>query len=70
MAEEAKKEEKKVDVNKLASTVFKIILGIAFLCLGGWAIIAWFPELKTVFKGCVGLFLVLAGLITLAIAKE
>lgn len=70
MAEETKKEEKKVDVSKLAGTVFKIILGVVFLALGAWAIIVWFPELKTVFKGCVGLFLVLAGLITLAIAKE
>ncbi|MFA5362246.1 MAG: hypothetical protein WC335_03230 [Candidatus Omnitrophota bacterium] len=70
MAEEVKKEEKKVDVNKIASMVFKVILGVAFLGLGAWAIIAWFEPLKIVFKGCVGLFLVLAGLITLAIAKE
>ena len=70
MAEEGKKEEKKVDVNKLASTVFKVILGVVFLGLGAWAIINWFGALKIVFKGCIGLFLILAGLITLAIAKE
>ena len=70
MAEEVKKEEKKVDVNKLATTIFKVILGIVFLGLGAWAIISWLEPLKVVFKGCIGLFLILAGLITLAIAKE
>jgi hypothetical protein len=70
MAEEAKKEEKKVDMNKVASTAFKVIVGIVLLGLGGWAIFVWFDALKVVFKGCIGLFLILAGLITLALAKE
>jgi uncharacterized membrane protein len=70
MAEEIKQEEKKVDVKKAISTIFKVILGLAFLVLGVVAIIKWLPQLLSVIKGCIGLFLILAGLITLAIAKD
>jgi hypothetical protein len=71
MAEETKQEEKeKVDVKKIVSTIFKVILGLAFLCLGVWAIIAWRKDLLLVIRGCIGLLLVLMGIITLAIAKE
>ncbi len=70
MAEEAKQEEKKVEVKKILSTILKVILGLVFLALGVWAVIGWWPQLKDVVKGCIGLFLILAGIITLAIAKE
>jgi len=66
MAEEAKK----TDAKKIISTLFKVVLGLVFLALGGIAIVSWWNDLLVVFKGCIGLFLVLAGLITLAIAKE
>lgn len=49
---------------------FKVILGIIFLILGGAAILKWWGPLLLIVKGCAGLFLVLAGVITLAIAKE
>lgn len=70
MAEEAKQEEKKADAGKIFSTIFKVILGIVFLALGVSAIIRWWADLLMVIKGCIGLFLILAGIITLAIAKE
>lgn len=70
MAEEIKQEEKKEDAKKMTSTVLKVILGLVFLVLGVWAVIGWFDSLKVVFKGCISLFLILAGVITLAIAKE
>ena len=70
MAEEVKQEEKKADVKKAISTIFKVILGLLFLVLGVFAIIKWLPNLLSVIKGCIGLFLILAGLITLAIAKD
>ncbi len=70
MAEEVKQEEKKVDVKKIMSTIFKVILGIVFLVLGVLAIIRWWGPLLIMVKGCIGLFLILAGVITLAIAKE
>jgi len=70
MAEEAKQEEKKVEAGKVFSTIFKVILGLAFLALGALAILKWLAALLLVIKGCIGLFLILAGIITLAIAKE
>jgi mannose/fructose/N-acetylgalactosamine-specific phosphotransferase system component IID len=72
MAEEVKQEEKKekADVKKVISTIFKVILGLVFLALGVWAIKAWWKDLLLVIRGCIGLFLVLAAVITFAIAKE
>ncbi len=70
MAEEIKQEEKKVEAKKVISTIFKVILGLVFLVLGVLAIIKWLPDLLSVIRGCIGLFLILAGLITLAIAKD
>ena len=65
MAEEIKKEDKKT-----FSMVFKVVLGLVFLSLGALALIRWWQELLTLVKGGLGLFLLLAGIITLAIAKE
>jgi len=70
MAEEVKQEEKKSDGKNIVSTIFKVILGLVFLALGVWAIVGWWKELADVVKGCIGLFLILAAIITLAIAKE
>lgn len=70
MAEETKQEETKVEGKKIISTILKVVLGIVFLLLGAWAIITWWKDLVTLIKGCIGLFLILAGIITLAIAKE
>lgn len=69
MAEEVK-QEKKAEPSKVISTLFKVILGLVFLALGGLAILKWWYLLLMIIKGCIGLFLILAGIITLAIAKE
>ncbi|MEI6831097.1 MAG: hypothetical protein WCK61_00100 [Candidatus Omnitrophota bacterium] len=58
------------DAKKTLSTLLKVVLGLAFLVLGGLAILSWWGPLLIIVKGCVGLFLILAGVITLAIAKE
>ncbi|MFA5008783.1 MAG: hypothetical protein WC546_06140 [Candidatus Omnitrophota bacterium] len=50
--------------------IVKIILGIVLILLGLVALISWWSSLLTVIKGCIGLFLILAGVITVAIAKE
>lgn len=50
--------------------VVKVIIGIALIVLGILAIVSWWKSLWIVFQGCIGLFLILAGAITLAIAKE
>ena len=70
MAEELKQEEKKVDTKKVFWTIFKVLLGLVFLALGALAIYKWWGNLLVVVSGCIGLFLILAGIITLAIAKE
>ena len=67
MAEETKE---KSSTGNVVSTILKVVLGLALIALGLWAIIGWWSSLVVVFKGCVGLFLVLAGLISIAIAKE
>lgn len=48
----------------------KVITGIVLLVLGLLAVIAWWGDLWTVFRGCIGLVLILAGAVTIAIAKE
>jgi len=51
-------------------TAMKIAIGVILVILGVWAVFGWLPYLWTVIKGCIGLFLILAGVITIAIAKE
>jgi len=63
-------EENKTDSKKLIATILKVVLGLLLIVLGIFMVIGWWGALKIVIKGCLGLFLVLCGLITLAIAKE
>jgi len=74
MAAEEKKccdTEKKCCGSKKALAMFlKVVLGLAFLVLGGLSILKFWGSLMTIIKGCIGLFLILAGVVTLAIAKE
>jgi uncharacterized protein (DUF983 family) len=53
-------------------TVVKIILGIVFIALGLFLLLkwCWWRYLWVIIKGIIGPFLVLAGVITLAIAKD
>jgi len=69
MAQELK-QEAKADGAKVFWTVFKVLLGLVFLALGALAVYQWWCDLLVVVRGCIGLFLFLAGMITLAIAKE
>lgn len=66
MAEEIKQPEKK----NMMPVIFKVVLGVVFLLLGALAIKAWWFDLVSLVRGSIGLFLILAGIITLAIAKE
>ena len=66
----AQEEKKCCDAKKALSTFFKVVLGLLFLVLGGLAILKYWKVLLLIVKGCIGLFLILAGVITLAIAKE
>ncbi|MFA5092757.1 MAG: hypothetical protein WC543_02275 [Candidatus Omnitrophota bacterium] len=74
MAQDEKKccgtESKCCGSKKMLATLLKVVLGLVFLVLGGLAIYKFWPDLMTMVKGGIGLFLLLAGVITLAIAKE
>ena len=74
MAAEEKKccdaEKKCCDPKKTLATFFKVVLGLVLLILGGLAILKFWADLRVIIKGGIGLFLILAGVITLAIAKE
>jgi len=70
MVEEAKQEAKTCEAKKTFSTIVKVLLGLMFLVLGVLAILNWLEDLFSVVRGCVGPFLVLAAIITFAIAKE
>ena len=70
MAEEVKTEAKQENGKKLMATVFKVILGLALLALGAWLVYKGWYYIWILIKGSVGLIVILAGIITLAIAKE
>ncbi len=70
MAEEVKSEPKNDNGKKIVSTIFKVFLGLVFLTLGAWLVYKGWAYLLGLIKGSVGLFFILAGIITLAIAKE
>jgi hypothetical protein len=70
MAEETKQAEQKAGGRNIFSVIFKTILGLAFLLLGVLALMRWWGLLVLLIKASIGPFLLLAGVITLAIAKE
>lgn len=71
MEEQNKAQEAEVKkTSNNAKMVIKLILGVALIVIGLIALISWYKELFTIIKGCIGLFVILAGAITLAIAKE
>ncbi len=55
---------------KAGKASLKIILGLILLVLGTWAIVGWWQNLLVLIKGALGIILILAGVISLAIAKE
>ena len=70
MAEEVKQEEGKTESKRMFSTLVKVILGIIFLILGLYAVVVLWSDILTLIKGCIGPFLILAGIVTLAIARD
>jgi hypothetical protein len=73
MAEEVKKEEKKeCKCENAAPMIFKFVLGAVFFALAAYLLFGrfWWKDTWLLVKGCAGPFLVLAGIITWAIAKE
>lgn len=66
MAEETKEKKAKVSVK----TIGKMLIGIILIVLGLGTLIIWRGELLALIKGCIGLILIMAGAIAIAIAKE
>jgi hypothetical protein len=74
MADEVKKEDCKCCGGKNPmSMLFKVVLGLAFLAAAVYLLVSrhwWGAYTWPLIKGCAAPFLALAGVITLAIAKE
>ena len=51
-------------------TGLKLIVGVVLLALGARLIYLWRWDVLAVIKGCLGVVVILIGLILLAIAKE
>jgi len=51
-------------------SVAKLIIGGVLVVLGLIAVVKWWASFLVIFSGVIGLFLILAGAITIAIAKE
>jgi len=51
------------------SVFFKYVLGLFLLIIGGWFILKYWNQLVLIFQGSIGLFLIVAGSIVLAVAK-
>ncbi len=48
----------------------KVIIGVVLIIIGLAAAIKWRFSLLVLVQGCIGLFLIMAGAIAIAIAKE
>ena len=74
MAEETKQKQCQPQEKQcgcgLAKTGLKVIVGLAFIAAGVWAVLTWWTELLGVAKGGIGLLLILVGAITIAIARD
>ena len=66
MSEQANDKKSGVSTNVL----LKVVVGVVLVILGLVAVVGWWGSLWVVVKGCIGLFLIMAGAITIAIAKE
>ena len=72
MAEEVKQEEKKAEGKNALSMIFKVLLGLVFLVVAAYLLIKWqwWAATWLVVKGFVGPCLILAAIISFAMAKE
>lgn len=68
MAEEVKQET--AEKKNIFPMVTKVILGLVFLVLGVLAVYGWRADILLLIRGCIGPFLILAGIIALAIARD
>ncbi len=53
-----------------AKKLLGMLMGLVFIVVGIALVVVWVADLLVVIRGCLGLFLALAGAITIAISKE
>ena len=71
MTEEAGKKTSEENITTSTSKAkIKVVVGVSLIALGVLAVIVWWSDLWRVVRGLVGLFLLIGGLIVIAIAKE
>lgn len=63
-------QEERKTKNTIVFTIFKVVLGLIFLILGLKAVITYHEDIFLVFRGLIGPFLLLAGVVTLAISRD
>lgn len=54
----------------MVSKVIKVLIGLILIALGAWTIFLWWQDLLTLIRGGLGLALILAGLIALALVAD
>lgn len=54
----------------MVSKVIKVLIGLILIALGAWTIYLWWGDLLTLIRGGLGLVLILAGLIALALVAD
>ncbi|MFC1568078.1 hypothetical protein ACFL37_00080 [Candidatus Margulisiibacteriota bacterium] len=50
--------------------IIKVLIGLALITLGGYTIYLWLPDLLALVRGGIGLALIMAGLIALALVAD
>jgi ascorbate-specific PTS system EIIC-type component UlaA len=63
-------DEEKKGIPQAVKTVLKVILGIILLAAGAWLVWFWWGDVLAIIRGFLGIVVILAGIIFLAIAKE
>jgi hypothetical protein len=54
----------------MVGKVIKGVIGLALIGLGVWTIVLWWPQLVALVQGGIGLFLILCGLVALALIAD
>lgn len=70
MAEETKTEETKGKVAEKVKMILKMLLGIALVIVGIGLVWIWRQDVLALIRGGIGLVVILAGIIAIAIARE
>ncbi|MBU0672252.1 MAG: hypothetical protein KJ732_04395 [Candidatus Margulisbacteria bacterium] len=54
----------------MVGKIIKVLIGLALIGLGAWAIYLWWADLLVLIRGGIGFALILAGLITFALVAD